>query len=91
MRAIDRGRAIGTWAAYASLTAASGPVLGGWLVEHASWRWVFFINLPLAGVVLAIALWKVPGEQRRRQHGAQRSTGPAPGSPPTASAASCTG
>ena len=55
-----RGRAIGTWAAFTSLTAALGPVLGGWLVEHASWRWVFFINLPVGAIVVAIALWRVP-------------------------------
>ncbi len=55
-----RGRAIGTWSGFTAITAALGPVLGGWLVEHASWRWVFFINLPLASVVLAIALWRVP-------------------------------
>src|SRR5207247_4145108 len=39
---------------------AVGPVLGGWLVEHASWRWVFFINLPFAAAVIAISLWHVP-------------------------------
>ena len=47
----QRGRAIGTWSGFTSITAAIGPVLGGWLTEHASWRWVFFINLPLGLVV----------------------------------------
>ena len=37
-----RGRAIGTWSGFASITAAIGPVLGGWFTEHGSWRWVFF-------------------------------------------------
>jgi EmrB/QacA subfamily drug resistance transporter len=55
-----RGRAIGTWSGFTSITAAIGPVLGGWFVEHGSWRWVFFINVPLSLVVLALALWKVP-------------------------------
>jgi EmrB/QacA subfamily drug resistance transporter len=55
-----RGRAIGTWSGFTAITAAVGPVLGGWLVEHASWRWVFFINLPIAVVVLAITLLRVP-------------------------------
>ena len=54
-----RGRAIGTWSAFTSITAAVGPVLGGWLVQHGSWRWVFFINLPLAALVLAIVRWRV--------------------------------
>ena len=55
----ERGRAIGTWSGFTSITAAIGPLLGGWLVEHASWRWVFFINLPIALVVLLI-IWKIP-------------------------------
>lgn len=50
-----RGRAIGTWAALTSMAAGAGPLLGGWLVEAISWRWIFFINLPLAGIAVAIA------------------------------------
>jgi EmrB/QacA subfamily drug resistance transporter len=53
----SRGEAIGTWSGFTAITAAAGPVLGGWLVEHASWRWVFFINAPLAAVVIVIAVW----------------------------------
>jgi len=56
----ERGRAIGTWSGFTAITAAIGPVLGGWLVQHASWRWVFFINLPLGAIVLAIILLRVP-------------------------------
>jgi len=56
----ERGRAIGTWSGFTSITAAIGPVLGGWLVEHGSWRWAFFINAPLGLAVLALTLWKVP-------------------------------
>jgi EmrB/QacA subfamily drug resistance transporter len=55
-----RGRAIGTWSGFTAITAAIGPVLGGWLVENGSWRWVFFINLPLALVVLWLTAWRVP-------------------------------
>jgi EmrB/QacA subfamily drug resistance transporter len=55
-----RGQAIGTWSGFTAITAALGPVLGGWLVQHLSWRWIFFINLPLALVVLAITIWRVP-------------------------------
>src|SRR5882757_8387707 len=62
----ERGRAIGTWSGFTSITAAIGPVLGGWFTEHGSWRWVFFINLPLGLAVLILALWKVP-ESRGRQ------------------------
>jgi EmrB/QacA subfamily drug resistance transporter len=56
----NRGQAIGTWSGFTAITTAIGPVLGGWLVEHASWRWVFFLNLPLAAAVIAISLWSIP-------------------------------
>jgi EmrB/QacA subfamily drug resistance transporter len=56
----SRGRAIGTWSGFTAITAALGPVLGGWLIEHASWHWVFLINVPIAAAVIAIALWHVP-------------------------------
>lgn len=56
----DRGRAIATWSGFSAITAAIGPVLGGWLIERFSWRAVFFINLPLALVVVAISYWRVP-------------------------------
>src|SRR6266567_4676138 len=52
----DRGKAIGIWSGATAITAALGPVLGGWLIDHLSWRAVFFINLPLATAVIAIAL-----------------------------------
>lgn len=55
-----RGQAIGTWSGFTAITTAVGPVLGGWLVEHASWRWVFFINIPLAAVVMTISVWRIP-------------------------------
>ncbi len=56
----ERGRAIGTWSAFTAITASLGPVLGGWLVENGSWRWVFFINLPMAVIVILLSLWQVP-------------------------------
>jgi len=56
----SRGKAIGTWSGFTAITTAIGPVLGGWLVQHASWRWAFFINLPLAAAVIAISAWHIP-------------------------------
>jgi EmrB/QacA subfamily drug resistance transporter len=56
----SRGSAIGTWSGFSAITTAIGPLLGGWLVEHASWRWVFAINLPLAAAVIGISLWRIP-------------------------------
>lgn len=55
-----RGKAIGTWAAFSGISSVIGPVLGGFLIETLSWRWVFFINIPLAAAVLAITLTYVP-------------------------------
>ena len=62
----QRGRAIGTWSGFTAITSALGPVLGGWLVENASWRWIFFLNAPLAIAVLGILFWRVP-ESRDRE------------------------
>jgi EmrB/QacA subfamily drug resistance transporter len=61
-----RGQAIGTWSGFTSIAAGIGPVLGGWLVEKFSWRWIFFINIPLSVAVLLIAWWRVP-ESRDEQ------------------------
>jgi EmrB/QacA subfamily drug resistance transporter len=55
-----RGKAIGTWTSLTSVTLILGPVLGGYLAENVSWRGVFFINVPLAVVVLAITRSRVP-------------------------------
>lgn len=55
-----RGKAIGTWSGFTVITTALGPVLGGWLIEHATWRWVFFINAPVAVAIIAISLVRVP-------------------------------
>ncbi len=62
----ERGRAVGTWSGSTAITTAIGPVLGGWLIEHLSWRWAFFINVPVALVVILVSLWQIP-ESRSRQ------------------------
>jgi EmrB/QacA subfamily drug resistance transporter len=56
----DRSRAIGAWSGLGGVATAAGPFLGGWLLEVASWRWVFWINLPVAVVVLALTWRHVP-------------------------------
>ena len=55
-----RGRAIGMWSGFSSLTSAAGPVIGGWLTQDFSWRYVFLINVPIAIVVLLIVAFHVP-------------------------------
>ncbi len=60
-----RGRAIGTWAGFTAIAAGIGPIVGGWLVQEISWRWIFYINVPLAALVIAIVR-KVP-ESRNEQ------------------------
>lgn len=62
----ERGRAIGTWSGFTAITTALGPVLGGWLIEHASWHWVFLINIPLAAAVIAISLLHIPESRHSR-------------------------
>lgn len=60
LRESDRGPAVGTWAGLTGVASAIGPFLGGWLVESASWRWVFLINVPVAAVALVVTLRRVP-------------------------------
>jgi EmrB/QacA subfamily drug resistance transporter len=52
----ERGRAIGTWSGFSAITSAIGPVVGGWLIEHVSWRAIFFLNVPLAVLVIVLSL-----------------------------------
>ena len=56
----DRGRVIGRWAGLGGIAAAVGPLLGGWVIDTASWRWIFWINVPLAVAVLLISSRHVP-------------------------------
>lgn len=68
----DRGRAIGIWAGLSGVTTAIGPLVGGWLVDTVGWRWVFWMNIPLAVAVVVISLRHVPetkGEQNRLDFG----------------------
>ncbi|MBV9211070.1 MAG: MFS transporter, partial [Acidobacteria bacterium] len=65
----ERGQAIGTWSGFTAITAAIGPVIGGWLIEHVSWRAVFFLNLPLAVAVLALVFRHVPESRDKEARG----------------------
>jgi EmrB/QacA subfamily drug resistance transporter len=71
----QRGRAIGTWSGFSAITTAIGPVLGGWLVEHLTWRAVFFLNLPFAVAVILISLWRVPESREKNVTGSLDWTG----------------
>ncbi|PYS60102.1 MAG: MFS transporter [Acidobacteria bacterium] len=65
----ERGQAIGTWSGSTAITTALGPVMGGWLIEHVSWRAVFFLNLPLAVVVLLLVFRFVPESRDEEETG----------------------
>src|ERR1700683_4770768 len=56
----DRARAIGAWSGLGGVAIAAGPLIGGYLISAASWRWVFFINVPIAAVVLVLVRRHVP-------------------------------
>jgi EmrB/QacA subfamily drug resistance transporter len=73
----ERGRAIGTWSGFTAIMTAIGPVLGGWLVEHASWRAVFFMNVPLAAVVVLLSLRAIEETKDPSRQGAIDWTGAA--------------
>jgi EmrB/QacA subfamily drug resistance transporter len=65
----ERGRAIGTWSGFTAITAAVGPVLGGWLIGNVSWRAVFFINVPFTIVVLLLVFLHVPESRDEESQG----------------------
>jgi len=73
----ERGRAMGTWSGFTAIMTAIGPVLGGWLVEHASWRAIFFMNVPLAVVVVVLSLRSIEETKDPSRQGAIDWTGAA--------------
>jgi EmrB/QacA subfamily drug resistance transporter len=60
----ERGAAIGAWTAWTGVAFVIGPLVGGWLVTHTSWRWVFVINVPFAIVTAVLVAWAVPRRER---------------------------
>src|SRR5712671_1403171 len=71
----DRGRAIGTWSGATAITTALGPLLGGWLIEHVSWRAVFFLNVPLALAIIVLVILFVPESRDEEEAGRLDLTG----------------
>ncbi len=73
----ERGRAIGTWSGFFGGNRGAWPVVGGWLIQHFSWRWVFFLNIPFALAVIG-ALLKNPRSAERGCDGRPRLAGGSP-------------
>ncbi|HEY5835821.1 DHA2 family efflux MFS transporter permease subunit [Streptomyces sp.] len=65
----DRAKAVGAWSGLGGVAAAVGPFLGGYLVDGPGWRWIFLVNLPIAAIVVAIALRHVPESRDRNASG----------------------
>jgi EmrB/QacA subfamily drug resistance transporter len=65
----DRPRAVGAWSGLGGVASAIGPILGGWLVQTAGWRWVFLLNLPLAAAVVAVTVRHVPETRDKAARG----------------------
>src|ERR1022692_1916754 len=68
-RPADRARAIGAWSGLGGIAVAAGPLVGGYLISAASWRWIFFINVPIALVVIALGARHVPESRDPRSAG----------------------
>ena len=68
----DRAPAIGRWSAWSAVSTALGPLVGGWLVDALSWRWVFAVPVPFGLLALWIAARRVPAPPARAQRGAPR-------------------
>ncbi|MEE4542773.1 DHA2 family efflux MFS transporter permease subunit [Streptomyces sp. V4-01] len=66
----DRAKAVGAWSGLGGVAGAVGPFLGGYLVDGPGWRWIFYVNLPIAAVVVAIATRRVPESRDRGASGA---------------------
>lgn len=65
----QRGQAIGLWSAFSALSTGLGLVLGGWLIEVVSWQAIFFINIPVAVIALALTYWRVPESRDEQANG----------------------
>lgn len=65
-----RGQAIGRWAAFSAIASAAGPILGGWLIDTLSWRWIFFVNVPLAVAAVLVTVRHVPESRGMSERGA---------------------
>ncbi|MBO0815621.1 MAG: MFS transporter [Actinobacteria bacterium] len=65
----DRARAIGAWSGLSGVAVAAGPLVGGYLISAASWRWIFFINVPIAVTVVALGLRHLPESRDTRATG----------------------
>ena len=63
-----RGTALGIWGAVAGVATIAGPTLGGFLVTSVGWRWIFFVNLPIGIVVLAMTFAFIPDTRLERRH-----------------------
>lgn len=65
----DRPKAVGAWSGLGGVAGAAGPLLGGWIVADAGWRWVFLLNVPLAVIVLTVTIRHVPESSDPAAHG----------------------
>ena len=71
----ERGAAIGSWTAWAGIATVVGPFVGGWLIDAASWRWIFAINVPFVVATLVLVRVAIPAHAPGRDAAARRLGG----------------
>src|SRR3954464_6583955 len=78
----DRGRYIGLFGAVFGVSSVAGPLIGGFLTSNASWRWIFYVNLPLGLVALVVLGITLPSKSERGGRSIHHGGTPLPGGPP---------